>query len=152
MMGALSLTTRCALSLFLAGVLGVIGIGIAWLTFSYFVFTQNTYALTSNFAIGGCAALGAAIAWWNTESSPWEQRVDTALIIVVVLASAWVGYGIAAWKGPEIVFMTRGTTAGYVGVWNSLSVTAHVYFGAVFGAIVPAGAVYLRRALPRREL
>ena len=151
-MAFFTLATRVSLSVFLTGLAGVVGVLIAWLTFGYFVFTQNTFALTSGFAIGGSAGIGAAVAWWNTESAPRERALDTVLTIIAVLASAWFGYWLAVLRGPEIVYMTRGVVGGYVGVWDSLTISTYIYFASVLGGTVLAGAIYLRRALPRHEL
>jgi hypothetical protein len=116
---------------------------------SYRVSSANlpVFFLTQAVIIGGAAAFGSVIAWWNTQSSRKVQWLFIALVIVTAVLSGWL------WN--EI----RGVKTNYALFGGVLRVEVfslrHMIIGMIVGAVVGGNVMgsvfYIYRALRHRE-
>ena len=125
-------------------------LGFWWLMWtSYRVSSENLpiFFLVQALIIGGPAALGSIIAWWNTQSSRKINWLFIALVIATAVVSGWL------WN--EI----RGVKTYYALFGGVLRVEVfslrHMIVGMIIGAVVGGNAMgavfYLYRALRHRE-
>ena len=139
---------RGAFGLFSASVLSF---GFWWL--SWTSFNTSNLGLSSFFwvqasIVGGSAAVGTVLAWWNTQSSGRVHWLFVVLTLGTAVVSAWVVNEI---RGVE----TRNALVGgvlRVPVFSLSHMLVGMISGAVLGGNAVAAAFYLYRALRHREV
>ena len=138
------------------GVFGIaaaaaLSFGFWWLTWTSF--STSNLGLTPFFMVqaslvGGAAAVGTALAWWNTQSTGRVRWLSFALILGTAVVGAWLVNEIRGVDTHNALF--RGVLR--VPVFSLSHMLASMIFGAVLGGNAVAAAFYLYRALRHREV
>ena len=125
---------------------------VAWAmvrsTFPQVVFSAALFSSVTTLLIGGSAALGAALAWWNTESPRSVRLLSAALAVVTGALSSWIGF--------QLLCNTHLIWVSEIGkdvpvIYQSEALFAMITAATIGGNAV-AGVLYLYRALLRREV
>ena len=144
----LIILARGALGLSFAGVLGV----GSWALIRVSVQTPNSdspsFFLVHAAMLGVPAAAGAALAWWNTQSSGRVNWLAVVLTLGTALVSTWLVLEIRGVETYNALFF------GFlrVPVISTKDMLSKMVFTAVLSANAAAAAFYLYRALRHREV
>lgn len=143
-----NILARGALGLFSATALSF---GLWWL--SWTSLNTSNLGLTSFFLVqasivGGSAAVGTVLAWWNAQSSGRVHGLFVVLTLGTAVLSAWLVNEI---RGVEThKALLQGVLR--VPVFSLSHMLTGMMSGAVLGGNAVAAAFYLYRALRHREV
>ena len=139
---------RGLLGLFLATILGF----GSWSLIRDSIQTPNSdsasFFLVHAAMMGGPAALGAAVAWWNTQSSGRAHWLTVFLTMGITVASTWLV--IEIWEVDTYYALFRGVLR--VPVISTRDMLTKMMTAAVLSGNAVAAALYLYRALRHREV
>ncbi len=139
---------RGALGLFAASVLSFGFWWLTWLSFSTSGLGLTSFFLVQASIVGGSAAVGTVLAWWNTQSSGRVRWLSFALTLGTAVVGAWLVNEIRGVETHKALF--QGVLR--VPVFSLSYMLASMISGAVLSANAVAAAFYLYRALRHREL
>lgn len=139
---------RAVFGLPLSFVFSIVGWTTIRITFPQAGFMSFLYPLIPVLVIGGFAALGAILAWWNTESHGQVKAISSSLVIGSALVTCWIVFQIAI-NSQETVWVPRIGLAPYIRSWDFLRPT--ILNVAIISNVV-AGGVYIFRVIAYREL
>jgi len=129
---------RVVIGVFLSGALSFLGWFIARMVLPYFQFNVVNLGLVTVPTIGGLAALGAVLAWWNWETPRKVIALSALLIALAGMVSAAIAF--------QMALQTQSFT------WLQRGIIFPMINAAVVGANLIGGAVFTYRAAFRREL
>ena len=139
---------RGALGLFLSAILGF----GSWSLIRIFIPTPNSdsasFFLVHAAMIGGPAAVGAALAWWNTQSSGRVHWLTVFLTMGITVVSTWLI--IEIWEVDTYYALFGGVHR--LPVISTRDMLTRLMTGAVLSGNAAAAAFYLYRALRHREV
>ena len=139
---------RGALGLFAAAVLSFGFWWLTWVSFSTSDLGLTWFFLVQASLVGGAAAVGTVLAWWNTQSSGRVRWLSFVLTLGTAVVGAWLVNEIRGVETHKALF--QGVLR--VPVFSLSYMLASMMSGAVLSANAVAAAFYLYRALRHREV
>lgn len=94
MVATLTIAARAGLGILLALVFSMVGVGLAWVLYSFSgALSRTTLEVMFIAGAGLGAGLGGILAWLRLDGNPRSRLIPTTLMAVLVsLAGAWAGY------------------------------------------------------------
>ena len=144
----LNVLARSVFGLFSAAVLSFAFWWLTWVSFSTSDLGLPLFFLVQASLVGGAAAVGTVLPWWNTQSSGRVRWLSFVLVLGTAVAGAWLVNEIRGVETHSALF--RGVLR--VRVFSLSHMLASMISGAVLSANAVAAAFYLYRALRHREV
>ncbi len=139
---------RGAFGLFSAAILSFVIWWLTWLSFSTSSLGLSSFFLVQASIVGGSAAVGTVLAWWNTQSSGRVRVLSFVLTLGTAVMGAWLVNEIRGVETRNALF--QGVLR--VPVFSLSHMLTSMISGAVLGGNAMAAAFYLYRALRHREV
>jgi hypothetical protein len=139
---------RGVLGVFLAVFLGLSVWMITWLYLQTVALGSTSFIVVQSAVVGAPAGLGAAVAWWNTESGRKVRGFALLVAIGAAFLGAWLAVEV---RGIDTHFALFGGSSR-VEVLSLGNMVATLTFASVIMGNATAAAFYIYRATRHREV